>query len=254
MEPSPRELNNAPVALVTGAGTRVGKAIVEELANAGHRIAIHYGKSRNEAFALRDTLRSTHVDAECYQANLEHRDETRKLVDRVVEDFGKIDLLVPSAALFENVRIGDISDAAWDRVLETNLSSSVILAQQAVPWLKETQGCIVFITCSSVCSPYRFHLPYVVSKAGLYQAMRAMALELAPSVRVNAVAPGTVLPPETMTHEELETLRRRIPLQRFGCPADVARAVRFLFDSPFVTGQQIVVDGGRSLGLVPDGS
>ncbi|MGC4063491.1 MAG: SDR family oxidoreductase [Polyangiaceae bacterium] len=192
--------------------------------------------------------------AECFAADLERRDEARHLVTRVIETFGHLDVLIPSAAIFERVAIEEITDAAWDRMLEVNLTSALVLVRQAVGALKVRKGNVVFITCSSVESPYRFHLPYVVSKAGLHQAMRALALELAPEVRVNAVAPGTVLPPEDMAERDLEILRRRIPLQRFGRPEDIARAVRFLTESDFITGQQIIVDGGRALGRVPDGS
>jgi pteridine reductase len=243
-----------PVALVTGAATRVGRAIAEELIAARFRVAIHYRASEEAAMALCDELRARGGVAHCFSADLSHRAEARNLVVRVIETFGTLDLLVANAAIFEQVRIGDITDTDWDRMLSVNLSSTVALAQHAVPELRARRGGIVIITCSSVEAPYRYHLPYIVSKAGVYQAMRAMALELAPDVRVNAVAPGTVLPPEEMDLAELERLRRRIPLQRFGAPQDIARAVRFLSESPFVTGQQIVVDGGRSLGLVPDGS
>jgi pteridine reductase len=134
-------------------------------------------------------------------------------------------------------------------MLQLNLTSSVVLAHAATPFLRECCGNIVFITCASVEAPYRFHLPYVVSKAGLFQAMRALALELAPAIRVNAVAPGTVLPPVDFDTNTLERLRCAIPLGRFGKVEDIAQAVRFLAEADFVTGQQLVVDGGRSISL-----
>lgn len=244
----------APIALVTGAGTRVGRAIAEELGAAGMTLAIHYHRSKEGALALKDEFEGKGLVAECFSADLSQRSEARTLVDSVVRTLGGLDLLVCSAAIFEQVRFEQMSDADYDRMLELNLSSNIALAQRATPHLAVRGGSIVFITCSSVESPYRFYLPYVVSKAGLYQAMRALALELAPAIRVNAVAPGTVLPPDNMSETELELLRRRIPLQRFGSPLDIARAVRFLAESPFVTGQQLVIDGGRSLGRIPDGS
>jgi len=254
LSPVPCNTKASKVALVTGAATRVGRAIASELAAADFHVAIHYKTSEASAFALRDELREKGFVADCFQASLEVRHEARHLIDRIGESLGRLDLLVPSAAIFERVAIEDIDDAAWDRMLEINLSSCVALARQAIPLLRQTEGSVIFITCSSVEAPYRYHLPYVVAKAGLYQAMRAMALELAPTVRVNAVAPGTVLPPDSMSAAELERLRNRIPLKRFGSPDDIARAVRFLWESPFMTGQQLVVDGGRSLGLATDGS
>lgn len=242
------------VALVTGAATRVGRAVALELGSMGFSLAVHYKNSEREAASLREEIRVRGHEAECFQAPLEQRLATGDLIARVGAHFGRLDLLVPSAAIFESANIEPFDEARWDRMLEVNLTSSVALATHAIPWLRQASGAITFITCSSVEAPYRFHLPYVVSKAGLYQAMRAMALELAPHIRVNAVAPGTVLPPDGMSADALDTLRKRIPLQRFGAPKDIARAVRFLYESEFVTGQQIVVDGGRSLGLVPDGS
>lgn len=242
------------VALVTGAGTRVGRAIAQELALAGFDLAIHYHTNRSGAEAVAREIAEQGRVSRIYQAQLQQRERARQLVDAVLADFGGLDLLVPSAGIFERMPFEQVDDAAWDKMLSINLTASFTLSHRAADALRARNGSIVFITCSSVESPYRHHLPYVVSKAGVYQLMRTMALELAPHVRVNAVAPGTVMPPESMTSEELEQLRRRIPLQQFGNAADVARAVRFLAESRFITGQQIVVDGGRSLALVQDGS
>ena len=121
------------------------------------------------------------------------------------------------------------------------------MAQTATPLLGATCGNIVFITCSSVVSPFKGHVPYVVAKAGLYQLMRALALELAPEVRINAVAPGFVLPPATMNPTQVKHLARRVPLQQVGNVDDVVRAIVYLASCTFVTGEQIVVDGGRAL-------
>jgi pteridine reductase len=240
---------NRRIALVTGAGTRVGRSIALELARAQFDVAVHYFEHRAGADEVVNEAEALGCDARSYKANLADRDEVRELVGQVASDFGAIDLLVPNAAIFERVEFEDIGDTDWDRMLQLNLTSTVALAQSAAPNLRERCGNIVFITCASVEAPYRHHLPYVVSKAGVYQAMRAMALELAPLVRVNAVAPGTVLPPEALDVATLERLRRAIPLARFGSPDDIAKAVRFLADADFITGQQLVVDGGRSIAL-----
>ncbi|HMA92009.1 MAG TPA: SDR family oxidoreductase [Polyangiaceae bacterium] len=242
------------VALVTGAGTRVGRSIALELKCAGYDLALHYQSNESGAREVAAEARAEGLEARVYQANLEDRTKIRRMLDSVLADFEALDLLVPNAAIFERIRFEDIDDSAWDRMLGLNLTSSFTLAHYATASLISRAGNIVFVTCSSVDSPYKHHLPYVVSKAGVYQLMRTMAIELAPRVRVNAVAPGTVLPPESMSAADLERLRSRIPLQRFGSAPDVARAVRFLAESPFITGQQIVVDGGRSLARAQDGS
>lgn len=242
------------VALVTGAGTRVGRSIALELARAGYDLAIHYQSNEAGAREVAAAAQASGVVARTYQAGLEDRSHVRRLLAQVISDFQGLDLLVPNAAIFERIRFEEIDDSAWDRMLGLNLTSTFALAHEAAPSLVARSGCIVFVTCSSVESPYKHHLPYVVSKAGVFQMMRAMALELAPKVRVNAVAPGTVLPPESMAPADLERLRQRIPLQRFGSPEDIAKAVRFLAESPFITGQQLVVDGGRSLARAQDGS
>lgn len=249
-----REESNGKTALVTGGATRVGRSIALELGRAGFDVAIHYHRNESGAREVVESLEAMGRTAYCLKGALEERERVRDLIDQVVVTSGGIDLLVPNAAVFESVDYDAIDDSAWDRMLTLNLSSTFALAHRATRSLRERQGNIVFITCSSVEAPYRHHLPYVVSKAGIYQAMRTMALELAPQVRVNAVAPGTVLPPENMSSDALQRLRRGIPLQRFGEPDDIARAVRFLAESEFVTGQQLVVDGGRSLALAPDGS
>jgi pteridine reductase len=121
------------------------------------------------------------------------------------------------------------------------------MAHQAATTLKQDRGSIVFITCSSTLTPMRNYLPYVVSKAATKQLMRTLALELAPEVRVNAVAPGTVLPPPDYSEQQREQLAAQVPLARLGDPNDIARAVRFLAESPFVTGHELVVDGGRTV-------
>ncbi len=242
------------VALVTGAATRVGRSIALELGRAGYHLAIHYHRNEAGAREVMDIVAQEGNKARCYSAELEDRNQSRALIDRVCAEFGGIDLLVPNAAVFERVAYDAIGDDAWDKMLALNLSSTFALAHRATPTLRARRGSIVFITCSSVEAPYRHYLPYVVSKAGVYQTMRAMALELAPLVRVNAVAPGTVLPPESMSAAEIEKLEKQIPLGRLGQPEDIATAVRFLAESSFITGQQLVVDGGRSLSRSPDGS
>jgi pteridine reductase len=234
-------------ALVTGAGQRVGQAIAVALGREGMHVAVHYRESYAGAEDTARQIREHGGTATLLSADLSSRDQARTLVDRAVEALGGLDLLVPSAASFERVALGDVDDDAWDRSLQLNVASQFALAKQAVPALRSAQGSIVFLTCSSASVPFRGYLPYVVSKGALQHLMRALALELAPDVRVNAVAPGTVMPPPSYDAQAVARLERAVPLQRVGSPEDIARAVVFLASSPFVTGHELAVDGGRSV-------
>jgi pteridine reductase len=243
---SDRELSGK-AALVTGAGTRVGRAIAVRLGHAGMRVAVHYNQSRLGAERTCQEIQTAGGQALALGADLSDREQARSLVDRTLAAFGELALLVPSAANFERVAYGDVDDAAWDRTLALNLSAPFALAHRASAALHDARGSIVFITCSSATVPMRNYLPYVVSKGALRQLMRTLALELAPEVRVNAVAPGTVLPPENIDPAALERIVSRVPLGRAGTAEDVAEAVLFLARSPFVTGHEIAVDGGRTV-------
>ncbi len=234
-------------ALVTGAGKRVGRSIALALGQRGGRVVVHYHLSKLEAEVTQRDIAAAGGEAVCLQADLSDRLATRKLVDEAVGVLGGLDLLVVSAAGYERTPLAQVTDAAWDRTLELNLTSPFALSLQALPALHASRGSIVFITCSSATTPFKNHLPYVVAKGALRHLMKTLALELAPHVRVNAIAPGTVLPPEAMDETGLTSLRDAIPLKRFGNASDIARAVLFLVDSPFVTGHEVVVDGGRSV-------
>jgi pteridine reductase len=234
-------------ALVTGGAKRVGRSIALALARQGMRLALHYHSSRSDAEKTLEGVRALSADALLLAADLSDRDAARTLVDRAVTALGGLDLLVLSAANFERIALDAVDDAAWDRSLGLNLASQFAIAQRALPALRAARGSIVFITCSSASTPFRNHLPYVVAKGGLKQLMRVLALEAAPDVRVNAVAPGTVLPPESLDPASVERLAQSVPLRRTGVPDDVAEAVVYLARAPFVTGQEIAVDGGRAV-------
>jgi pteridine reductase len=234
-------------ALVTGAGVRVGRAIALALGREGMHVAVHYRTSREDAEETCRLVRAAGGEAVALGGDLSDRDVARAVVDESVTRLGGLDLLVPNAAGFERVTWPNLDDGAWDRMLDLNLTASFVLAERAATALGDADGSIVFITCASATVPYRNYLPYVVSKGGLRHLMRVLALELAPRVRVNAVAPGTVLPPDGMAQEDLDRMRARVPLGRFGDPEDVADAVVFLARSPFITGHEIHVDGGRTI-------
>lgn len=234
-------------ALVTGAGKRLGRAIALALGARGARVAVHHHASQRGAEETCALIRSAGGDAFALSADLMDRDETRGLVDRALDTLGGLDVLVGNAGNFERVAIDALEDGIYDRALGLNLDANYVLATRARPALRSAGGNIVFITCTSSTTPFRNYLPYVVSKGALRQLMRTLALELAPEIRVNAVAPGTVLPPEELGDAERERLRSRIPLARFGNAQDVASAVVYLATAPFVTGVELIVDGGRAV-------
>jgi pteridine reductase len=234
-------------ALVTGAGQRVGQAIAIALGAEGMQVAVHYRESRRGAEQTARAIEAAGGGALLLDADLRDRDAARSLVDCAVSALGGLDLVVASAASFERVPLENADDAAWDRSLNLNLASPFALVHQAVPALRAASGSVVFITCSSATVPMKGYLPYVVSKGALKHLMKTLALELAPAVRVNAVAPGTVMPPASYDQAAVERLQRAIPLGRVGDPGDIARAVVFLASSPFVTGHELAVDGGRSV-------
>jgi pteridine reductase len=234
-------------ALVTGAGRRVGRAIALALGRAGMQVAIHYHRSREGALETLAEIRESGGDGVVLDADLSDRNAARSLVDRAVAALSGLDLLVASAANFDRVAVDDVDDATWDRALELNLASQFALAQRAAPALRQSRGSIVVITCASATTPFRNYLPYVVSKGALRQLMRVLSLELASEVRVNAVAPGTVLPPEDLPAPVLKRLIERTPLARTGSAEDVADAVVYLARAPFVTGVELLVDGGRGV-------
>jgi pteridine reductase len=208
---------------------------------------VHYHASRDGAEETCRLIREAGGEAVALGADLTQRAEARSLALRSVEALGGLDLLIGSAANFERLRFDELDDAAFDRAMTLNLAAQFSLAHQAAPALRASKGSMVFITCSSATVPFRNYLPYVVSKGALRHLVKTLALELAPDVRVNAVAPGTVLPEEHLSEAALGRIVERIPLGRSGEPDDIAEAVLYLAGAPFVTGHELVVDGGRTV-------
>jgi len=234
-------------ALVTGAGRRVGAEIAQALGAQGMHVGVHFHCSVSGAEETCSAIRAAGGEATALQADLSSRDAARTLVDRALAQLGGLDLLVLSAAEFEPAKLGSIADDAWDRTLALNVSAPFAIAQHAAQALRASRGSIVGITCVSRVLPYRSFLPYEVSKAALWQMLRVLAVELAPDVRVNMVAPASVLPPESMSDAQLAELCARIPLGRLGNAGDIADAVLHLARHEHMTGSEIVVDGGRTL-------
>jgi pteridine reductase len=236
-------------ALVSGGARRVGAEIVRHLHAAGANLAIHCHHSRDEAQALAAELETQRPGSTLIvQADLLQIDTFPALIDQVTARFGGLQLLVNNASSFYPTAIGAITPAAWDDLMGTNLRAPLFLAQAAAPALRASGGLVVNIVDIHGMRPLPDYIVYSTAKAGLIHLTRALARELAPAVRVNAVAPGPVLWPEAGLDEarQAEIIGRTL-LGRAGTPADIARAVRyFACDAPYVTGQVLAVDGGRS--------
>lgn len=239
--------------LVTGGGKRLGAAVARALGGRGATVAVHHHGSVVGAQDVRDAIVGAGGTAETFAADLASAEACAGLVDAVLARFGRLDHLIASAAIFERIPLDRVDAEAWDRTLAINVRAPALLAQRAAPALRAARGSIVIVTCTSATTPYPHFLPYVVSKGAAKQLMRALALELAPEVRVNAVAPGTVLPPEHMDAREKAVLADRTLLGRLGSAEDVAEAVLYLVGASFVTGVEILVDGGVAMAGRPSG-
>ena len=239
--------------LVTGGGKRLGAAVCRRLHAAGANLMLHYRASAGEARLLQAELNHLRADSVALiQADLLDHSKLPSLVEQTVIRFGQLDALVNNASSFFPTPVGEITAADWEDLVGTNLRAPLFLSQAAAPVLKKTQGAIVNITDIHADRPLKNYVIYSVAKAGLVGLTRSLARELAPDVRVNAVAPGPILWPDEEQFDELA--RQRIishtPLRREGVPEDVAKAVHFLLaDASYVTGETINVDGGRHVAI-----
>jgi len=242
------------VILVTGGAKRVGAAICRRLHTAGALIAVHYRSSEQQALALQNELNSLRPESSAvFQADLLDLNALSQLVCGVIKKFGQLDALVNNASSFYATSLAEVDEQQWNDLLGTNLRAPLFLAQAAAAELRRRHGCIVNIADIHAERPMHGHLLYSTAKAGLVALTRSLAQEMAPQVRVNAVAPGVILWPENDTWQD-ETQRRKIVahtlLKREGEPDDIAKAVAFLIqDAPYITGQVITVDGGRSINI-----
>jgi pteridine reductase len=245
-------MNKQPVILVTGGARRVGAAIVRRLHAAGCAVAIHYRSSADEAEALAQELNATRTNsAHAFAGALENDDTPTALVDSVLTHFGRLDGLVNNASAFYPTPIGETTAAHWNDLFAANARAPFFLAQAATPALRAAHGAIVNIVDIYAERPLAGHVVYSMAKAALVMLTQALAKDLAPEVRVNAVAPGAILWPASGKPEEAaEALIAKTPLARKGEPDDVAEAVRWLMmDAHYTTGQVIRIDGGRALNI-----
>ena len=241
------------VVLITGGAKRVGAAICRRLHGAGANLMLHYRASAGEARLLQAELNHQRKDSVALiQADLLDLGKVPSLVDQTVQSFGRLDALINNAASFYPTPIGEITLEDWENLIGADLRAPLFIAQAAAPALKKTLGAIVNITDIHAERPLKNYILYSIAKAGLVGLTRSLARELAPEIRVNAVAPGPILWPDDDAFDELS--RQRIishtPLKREGTPEDIAKAVHFLLaEATYVTGETINVDGGRHVAL-----
>lgn len=232
-------------ALVTGGARRIGEAVCRALARRGYSIALHY---KTSGAAAEQTAKRIHKDGgvcATFACDLADARATEDLVPSVIEEFGRLDVLVNSASIFEKSTLAEGSLDVWDRHFAVNLKAPYILMRAFAHYAK--QGSIVNILDTHVGRNKTAHAAYLLSKKTLGELTRMAAVEFAPRIRVNAVAPGIILPPGSQTDGYLDRLARRIPLQRKGKVENIAHAVLFLLENDYVTGQIIYADGGEHL-------
>lgn len=236
------------VALITGGAVRVGRAITLGLAEAGYDIALTWHTSGNEARSVARDVEELGRRVLVMQGDVSQPDAVEEVASAVRKEFGRLDLLVNNASIFANTPLLEIEPGEWDRVMEVNLKGPFLMVKATADLLTAAGGRIVNLVDLSAFQPWVEYPHHAVSKAGLLQLTRVMARALAPRVRVNAIAPGAVLLPESYTEDQHRRSRESSALGRLGSPEDVVRTILFLERSDFITGEVIVVDGGRLLG------
>jgi len=234
------------VALVTGAGKRLGRAVALRLAEEGGDVVVHYRSSQPEACETVKQIEKLGRRASAIGANLGRVSEIKRLFDEAGKHFGRLDILVNSAANFLPASMVSTTEEIWDSSLDTNLRAPFFCVQAAAPWLRRTQGVIINFADTGGLLGWTGYIPHSISKAGVIMLTKVLAKALAPEVRVNAIAPGTITmegdPPEWAAD-----FIKLAPLGRAGKPSDITDSVLFLVQSKFITGQVLVVDGGRAL-------
>lgn len=237
-----------PVALVTGAARRLGREIALELARAGHDVAVHYRSSRDEALATVDALVALGARAEAFAADLADEAACAALVPAVVARFGRLGAVVNNASTFEHDDPATFTHAAMERHWRANTAPAVILARALHAHVTAGGGaCVVNLLDQKLWNPNPDYFSYTLSKSALEAATTMLAIALAPRLRVCGVAPGVTLPSGPMDDAQFAAAHRLTPLGRASTPTDVARAVRFLVESPAITGTTLLVDGGQHL-------
>lgn len=242
---------NAPIALITGAARRIGAEIARRLHGEGYRVIIHCRHSREDGEALVTSLNHNRADsAYLVQADLTNMDQVSALADEITEAFGDIHLLVNNASSFYPTPLGDSNQQQWDDLINSNLRAAYFLTQSLSHGLKRNSGAVINLVDIHSQRGLPTYPIYSIAKAGVEMMVKVLAKDLAPNVRINGVSPGPILWPEAeaaLSDAAKEEIMQKTPLRRSGNPEDIADAVYFLAHAPFITGQVLAVDGGRSL-------
>lgn len=235
------------VAVVTGGAVRLGRAISLGLAEAGYDVGVNYLTSDAAATETERKITELGRKAVLLPGDVSNADDVAQMASEIESRFGRLDLLVNSASVFFRTPLLDIESEEWDQVMAVNLKGPHLMVRACAELLRHSEGSVVNLADHMGMRPWVRYAHHSVSKAGVMHLTRIMANALAPEVRVNAVAPGLVLPPEDFSAEALDAEVQSTALGRSGEPADIVRTVLFLADSPFITGEIVVVDGGRHL-------
>lgn len=234
--------------MVTGGAVRVGAALCRGFAERGYDVALNYKSSDKEARALARRIEKGGRRCLLLQGDVASEDQVSRMLESVGQELGRLDVLINSASTFRENQLLAIDATEWDEVMGVNLRGPFLMSKHAAPLLQASRGCIVNIVDISAFRPWTRYPHHSVSKAALLHLTKVMAKAFAPAVRVNAIAPGTVLPPEGTSDSELDRERGKTLLDRLGTPQDVVDAALFLADARYVTGDVILVDGGLALG------
>jgi len=235
------------VALVTGAGRRLGHAMAKGLAQRGMSLALHYNSSEAVARSLAEGIQRAGGRADCFPADLTDARAAENLPREVASRMGGLDVLVNSAAVMHRLSLEETSPEQWDAILDLNLRSVFFCTRGAVPALRQSRGKVINLADLAGLEPWPGFAAHSISKAGVVMLTKVLARSLAPEITVNAIAPGAVLVPEDYTEEDRERLVRTTPLRRLGSPSDVVSALLYLLEGgDYVTGEVLVVDGGRN--------
>jgi NAD(P)-dependent dehydrogenase (short-subunit alcohol dehydrogenase family) len=241
-----------PVALVTGAGDRIGAAIAKKLARAGHAVIIHYRGNAEGARAVRDDIRANGGQAEMLKADLAKRTQRATVVAKAASHFGPLTVLINNASMFDPDSARDVDEALWDQHFAIHAEAPIFLARDFAVQLPEgVDGNIINLVDERVLHPTPAYFSYSLSKSVLWTATRTLAQSLAPAIRVNAIGPGPVLPHSRQSQAEFDKSIAALPLQRHAGPDAIADGVIMLLNTPTMTGQMLALDGGEHLEYLP---
>lgn len=237
------------VVLITGAAKRLGANTARHLHQANYNVVIHYHNSASDAQQLANELNELRPDsATTLQADL-CNDNLQILAEASYRHWGRLDALINNASSFYPTTLENINEDNWDDLIGTNLKAPLVLSHHCAAYIKQNSGCIINMVDIHHTKAFPEHVVYSAAKSGLAGLTRSLALELAPNARANGVAPGAILWPEQSTEDHEDSILTKIPLKRIGEAADIAKTIQFLLEAPYITGQIINVDGGRSLNM-----